>query len=102
MQYQLPRMIPVGIKRQVRSWVQDHRYLGCLQDGFLAVCLEVCQVFRLLADLSSLTELPSRMESLLQLVEKEWGDWKAAWLGPNCECRSSPRLALAIQKLSGL
>ncbi len=88
MQYQLPSMIPAGVKGRARSWVQDHHHLGCSQDGFLAACLEVCQVFRLLADLSSDPGRPCRMDSLLQLMEREWSDWKSMWLGPTCESGS--------------
>lgn len=36
------------------------------------------------------------MESLLQLVEKEWSEWKAAWLGSSRKCKTYLVLPLAV------
>jgi hypothetical protein len=87
MQHQLPTMIPAGFKYTARSWVKDHQHLGCSQDGFLATCLEVCQIFKLLADLPTYHERPNQTDNLLQLIEKEWMDWKLSW---QTETRSFP------------
>ncbi|KAH8085378.1 hypothetical protein HD553DRAFT_311146 [Filobasidium floriforme] len=83
MQYQLPTTIPAESKYRARSWVEDHRQLMCPQDGFLATCLEVCQLFRLLADLPACQERPNQTDHLLQLINKEWLEWKSVWFTGN-------------------
>jgi hypothetical protein len=96
MQYQLPTTIPAESKYRARSWVEDHRQLMCPQDGFLATCLEVCQIFRLLADLPACQERPNQTDHLLQLINKEWLEWKSVWFTGN-QLLTTDRLSPTIQ-----